>query len=95
MQSKAVEQRAHKLLEKYRVHSRREFFRVSAQEATKAVTLSSIEVVGISSWSHAEKHCLRSGDRLALALRAGQIFAFISYQSMSDLLTTYPKVIDL
>lgn len=88
----AVERRAHELLERNRINAGREFFRVSVQEAVEAVRLAAVEVAGIASWESAERHQLRSGDRIALTLEAGQVFALVAYPS---LFACRAKLVDL
>jgi hypothetical protein len=88
----AVERRAHESLEGSRINAGREFFRVSVQEAVEAVQLAAVEVAGIASWESAERHQLRSGDRIALTLEAGQVFALVAYPSW---IACRAKLVDL
>ena len=90
-----VETRAHERLGDRRPNRDREFFRVTADEAIEAVRLAMVEGAGITSWHGPQRHHLQSGDRLALALEAGQTFALISYPDMGDLLAGRAKIIDL
>lgn len=90
----AVEKAAHRLLRKTRVRNSREFFSASVNEAIEAVRLAAIDVAGINSWASPGPHVLRSEDRLALSLEAGQIFALISYPDFEDALLASARVID-
>ena len=92
---KRVEARAHERLGDNRPNTEREFFRVTADVAIVAVRLAMVEAAGITSWQAPQRHQLQSGDRLALALEAGQTFALISYPDMGDLIAGGPKFIDL
>jgi hypothetical protein len=91
----AVERRAHKLLGEYRTNSKREFFRVSVEDAVEAVRQAVVEVASIGSWKSSEPHLLQSGDRLALTLEAGQAFALVGYKSLGDVLSGNADIIDL
>ena len=87
----AVERKAHEVLDEHRTNARREFFRVPVEKATEAVRLAAIDVAGIASWKSPQPHRLRTGDRLALTLEAGQSFALLSSKS----LLAPPEPIDL
>src|ERR1700712_4256207 len=76
---KRVEARAKRRLGDDRPNPRREFFRVTADVAIEAVRLAMVETAGITSWHGPQRHDLQSGDRLALVLETGQVFALISY----------------
>jgi hypothetical protein len=91
----AVERSAHELLGKYRTNSKREFFSVPVDDAVEAVREAAVEVAGIRSWKSSAPHLLKSGDRLALTLEAGQAFALICYKSFDDVLRGDAAIIDL
>jgi hypothetical protein len=78
----AVEGKAHELLDAHRTNTKREFFRVSVNRAIEAVRLAAIEAAGIASWKSPQPYRLKTGDRLALTLEAGQSFALLSYKSL-------------
>lgn len=92
---KAVERRAHELLSEYRTNPKREFFRVTVNDAVEAVRRAAVEVAGIRSWKSSTQHLLKSGGRLALTLEAGQTFALICYKSLDDVLRGNAEIIDL
>lgn len=77
----AVERTVHKYLHAHRINRGREFFRVPVQEAIEAVRLAAIEAAGIDSWKSSDRHHLRSENRLALPLEAGQMFALVAFRS--------------
>ena len=91
----AVERRAHELLHKYRTNAGREFFRVTVAEAVDAVRRAAVEAAGIGSWESPTQHLLKLGDRLALTLESGQVFALIGYHSFDDILAGKANIIDL
>ncbi|WP_433420910.1 GIY-YIG nuclease family protein [Microtetraspora malaysiensis] len=92
----AVERRAHELLAETRVNPRREFFNATVAQAIDAVRMAAVEVAGIESWQSLDRYLLRSGDRLALALEEGQVFALISWTSLQKLFAGHPpEIIDL
>lgn len=76
-----VERRAHELLTEHRVNPRREFFAVSPEQARDAVRQALLDAGGIESWQSDEAIVLRSKDRLALTLRAGQLVVPLQYFS--------------
>ena len=90
--SAAVEKRTHERLRDHRINPRREFFGVSVDVAIEAVRHATVEVAGILSWVASRPHLLRSGDRLALALEAGQVFALVSYPDINRLLIGSPEI---
>lgn len=88
---KALERAVHQYFHTQRVNHGREFFRVPVEEAIEAVRWAAIETSGIESWKSSERHSLRSGDRLALTLQAGQMFAVVAYPTV---LSTRSEPID-
>ena len=91
----AVERRAHALLNEHRINPKREFFRVSVGEAIEAVRRALVDAGGMESWKHPELHVLATGDRVSLALEAGQAFALISYKGFTQVLAGRAEVLDL
>ena len=89
---KVVEDRAHKLLDDFRVNPKREFFMTDTATAIKTVRLAAIESAGIDSWQSTRPIKLRRGDRLSLSLEDGQIFALIA---LPHALSNKPDVIDI
>lgn len=87
-----VERHAHDSLREFRVNPRREFFRVSPGEAIEAVRLAVLEVSGIDGWAASQTIRLTDGDRLALSLEAGQIFALMSFP---DIISDQAELIDI
>jgi hypothetical protein len=92
---KEVEAQAHKLLDQYRVNSRREFFKISIEKAITAVESALVQKSGIHSWISQKPHQLKNGDRIALTLEEGQIFAVISYKTFNSIMSNQPEIIDL
>ena len=81
-----LEGEVHVRLEEQRVAPNREFFRVSPSVAAEMVLEVRAEVDGIDVWSATPLVSMRSGDRLVLSLRGGQIFMLLSYPSFADVL---------
>jgi Meiotically up-regulated gene 113 len=75
----ALEKAVHDLLAPHRVAPNREFFRISPEVAADSILKMRAEVDGIAMWSVHSLLRLRSGDRLLLSMRAGQIFALLAY----------------
>jgi T5orf172 domain len=90
-----VERRAHELLAPFRVASNREFFRTTPKVAIGAVRRAALEVAGSDAWTHKPIHHLRSGDRVALTLRARQIFVLIVYPGSMQLLAGSAQIRDV
>jgi hypothetical protein len=80
----AVERAAHEILRDSRVSGEREFFAVGIQAAVEAVRQAAIECAGIESWQTREPIPLRHGDRIAVTLRAGQIFVVLPYRTTNE-----------
>ncbi|MGQ0775516.1 MAG: GIY-YIG nuclease family protein [Pseudonocardiales bacterium] len=76
----AVERRAHELLAEHRVNVKREFFAVTPKQAADTVRQASLDVAGIQAWDTEEPVMLRTGDRIALTLRASQVFVVLPYR---------------
>jgi hypothetical protein len=91
----AVEGKVHQLLSDYRVNPRREFFRVTVEQAINTVRYALIDVAGINSWKGSGIHSLASGDRVSLTLKSGQIFALLNYENIMEMIGENPKPIDL
>lgn len=92
---RAVELRAHGLLDSYRANAKREFFRVSVKTAIEAVHQALIDAGGIESWKTPKRHIIRAGDRLSLTLKAGQAFALIIYRDLNQLIAGSAEILDL
>jgi hypothetical protein len=92
---RAVERRAHDLLNEHRINPKREFFRVSVGEAIEAVRRALVDAGGMESWKRPEPHVLATGDRVSLALEAGQAFALIGYKGLVQMLAGRAEVLDL
>ncbi len=90
-----VEGKAHKILAAHRVNSSREFFFVTVDEAIETIRLSAVEAGGIASWKSATPHYLRTEDRLALSLEAGQTFVHLAYRDQTSLLTEEMGVVNV
>jgi T5orf172 domain len=80
----AVERAAHKILGSTRVSGEREFFAADVQVAVDAVRQAALDQAGIGSWQTREPVQLRHGDRIALTLRAGQMFAVLPYRTITE-----------
>lgn len=87
-----LERAVHDLLTPHRNKSNREFFRVSAEVAADSILKMRAEVDGIATWSAHSRILLRSGDRLLLSMRAGQIFALLAYP---ELFASSATIVDL
>jgi hypothetical protein len=81
-----VEGKAHEILAAHRVNSSREFFMVSVEKAIETIRIAAVEEGGIDRWKSATPHYLRTGDRLALSLEAGQTFCHLYYKDEMALL---------
>ncbi|MEV4252753.1 GIY-YIG nuclease family protein [Spirillospora sp. NPDC049652] len=84
-----VEQAAHTALNDCRVSSDREFFRTTPSQATKAVRGALLEAAGLEAWSpgwpdNIDHHFVRSRDRLALHLRAGDLLAVLARPELAS-----------
>lgn len=78
-----VERRAHELLAARRVARDREFFRVSVGGAIDAIEQALLEAGGIDAWTGEPPKRIKSGDRVAVTLEAGQLFVVLSRPSLS------------
>ncbi|WP_158821018.1 MULTISPECIES: GIY-YIG nuclease family protein [unclassified Streptomyces] len=88
-----VERAVHRLLAGHRVSANREFFRVSLDVAKRAIHHCQQVVTGIRTWgSLPAVHRLRAGDRVALPLQAGQVFALTA---RPDFFSDSADVLDL
>jgi Meiotically up-regulated gene 113 len=83
----AVERRAHAILAEHRPNPAREFFTVQPEQAIAAVQTAALQVAGIDAWTFQDvPNTISSGDRVAMTLRAGQVFIVLPRQerSLSD-----------
>ncbi|WP_067504477.1 GIY-YIG nuclease family protein [Actinoplanes sp. TFC3] len=80
----AVERAAHRILRGVRVSEQREFFATEVPVAVNAVRQAVAEQDGIEGWQTDEPVRLDHGDRIALSLRAGQMFAVLPYRPTSE-----------
>ena len=88
-----VEKEAHRLLDAHRPNPKREFFKVPANEAVKAVRDALQAANGIWSWTlETDVIHLRSSDRLAVTCREGELFTLIAYPK---LMSQYPTALDV
>lgn len=88
-----VEKEAHRLLDAHRLNPKREFFKVSVDEAVKAVRDALQAANGIWPWTlEAEVIRLRSRDRLAVTCREGELFTLIAYPKI---MSERPDVLDV
>jgi hypothetical protein len=79
---RAVEKKAHELLSEFRVNKNREFFETTVEVAIEKVRLAAIETSGITQWDSPKIHKLQNGDRVALTLEKGQVFALTAYEKI-------------
>ncbi|MFD6467194.1 GIY-YIG nuclease family protein [Streptomyces goshikiensis] len=80
MRWREVERMVHQQLADHRV-SRKEFFTVSVGEAVETVRECVLAVNGIGAWEPTSRHLVKRGDRVSLALEAGQIFVLLAMPS--------------
>ncbi|MCP2074694.1 UNVERIFIED_ORG: hypothetical protein J2Y77_004130 [Pseudomonas lini] len=90
-----VERKAHEVLERHRYNNEREFFQVGVEAAIEAVRLALVDASGVDSWHSQKPHVLADGDRLSLALGAGQIFALIGYKDFNQVIAGEAEILDL
>jgi hypothetical protein len=90
-----VEKRAHEILNQYRYNKAREFFQVDVQEAIAAIRHALVEAGGINSWPSQKPQVLRSGDRVSLALREGDLFAHIGFRDSTCFAAGKADILDL
>jgi hypothetical protein len=76
---KATEERAHAILDPFRVTPKREFFRTSPSNAIEAVQEALLGAAGIAAWES----------------EAGDLFVVISYPDLMDMLVGRPLMIDV
>jgi len=76
---KTVETKAHAILATSRVAANREFFRVTPAEAIAAVKEALLTASSIAAWDSKEPHRVKHGDRIALTMKAGDLFAVLAY----------------
>lgn len=83
MRWRQVERLVHQQLADRRV-SCKEFFSVSVEEAVATVRACVLAVNGIDAWEPAARHLVKEGDRVALSLRAGQVFVLLAMPALSS-----------
>ena len=76
---KAVETKSHAILAPSRVATNREFFRATPAEAIAAVKEALLSASSISAWDSDEPHRVKHGDRIALTMKAGDLFPILAY----------------
>ena len=76
---KAVETRSHAILASSRVAANREFFRATPAGAIAAVKEALLTASSISAWDSDEPHRVKHGDRIALTMKAGDLFVILTY----------------
>jgi hypothetical protein len=92
---KAVEDVAHDSLDAYRLPGR-EFFEVSVGEAVGAVQAAAGVVAGHARWAvPGVEHIIGTGDRIALATEAGQLFLHVHYPDPQAVLYNRPEIADI
>jgi len=79
---RAVEKKAHELLSEFRVNENREFFETTVEVAIEKIRLAALEASGIKQWDSSNIHTLQNGDRVALTLEKGQVFALTAYEEI-------------
>jgi hypothetical protein len=67
-----------------RVNVEREFFRISVQDAIEAIRTAMLDIAGITAWSKAPLHRLRSKDRVILSLRRTDVFVLLAYTNLAS-----------
>jgi len=77
-----VTTRAHQMLDARRVAPDREFFQVAAHLAVEAVRDALLDAAGLETWRSGKVHLIRDGDRIALTVRAGDVFVVLAYPSL-------------
>lgn len=87
-----LEHYIHNLLREYRVNSRREFFRISVDDAIYAVRLASLTISGINKWNSDAPRKLTNNDKLVLSMEENQVFILFSYENF---LSSHPQIIDI
>ena len=88
---RAVEEKSHAILAPLRVAADREFFQTTPSEAIDAVRKALLSVSSIDAWDSKEPHKVKHGDRIALTMKAGDLFVILSYP---DLMARFAKPID-
>ncbi|QBM24494.1 GIY-YIG nuclease family protein [Citrobacter arsenatis] len=87
-----LESYIHNILREYRVNSRREFFRISVDDAIYAVRLASLTISGMNKWNSDVPRKLTKNDKLILSMEENQIFILFSYENF---LSSHPQIIDI
>lgn len=89
-----VERAAHQALDAYRVAQNREFFEVGPRVAIDVISQALIDVAGIESCDALAPVSIDASDRMALTLRAGQVFLLLDFGSRG-LNPWAPQVLDI
>ncbi|SNR35363.1 GIY-YIG nuclease family protein [Actinomadura mexicana] len=76
---RAVESTAHVELAPFRVAPNREFFRCPPSVAIGAVENALLDAAGLPAWATDHQHFVKHGDRIAITMRAGDLFVVLSY----------------
>lgn len=92
---KHVEKAAHEILGDARINRKREFFRVTVDEAIEAVRLALLSESGFDAWQAGVEQVLSNGDRVSLTLQRGEIFFLIGFESIEHMLVESPTIIDI
>src|SRR5690606_23349345 len=74
-----LEKEVHKQFKDKRVNPKREFFRITPEEAAQTILRLRQKVDGIENWTQKSPVLARAGDRLLLSMKAGQIFVLGTY----------------
>ncbi|MFQ6226272.1 GIY-YIG nuclease family protein [Nocardia sp. NPDC002869] len=92
---KNVEAAAHEILRNHRVAPNREYFRVSVTEAIAGIQAAAVRSAGIDRWAAERVHDIWCGDRLTLAMRAGQLLIVMYYPDGHALLENKLDILDV
>jgi hypothetical protein len=89
---KDLEKEIHEQLKDLRVNSRREFFRVTPEQAINTILEARQKIDGIENYCNRKPPIhLCAGDRMLLSMRSGQIFVVSAYQNF---FSPEPDVVD-
>lgn len=78
-----LEKEVHEYLKDQRVNPKREFFRITPEEAAETILHLRQKVDGIESWTQKSPVRGRAGDRILLSMKAGQIFVLGAYSEIN------------
>ncbi|MUK93765.1 hypothetical protein GNP80_15140 [Aliivibrio fischeri] len=79
-----LESKIHEMLTSVRVSRRREFFKLSVEDAIDAIRVAALEINGIDNWSSKEARSITSDDKFVLSLERGEVFALLSYPTWNS-----------